>query len=437
VARGQEVGTAPEHITLRDPMPGSYVVVVSGTSVPGGQVEFDYVEKLFSPSLGSVTVADDAAQDLASGDTLGLDVDVTAVAHPFGTRALVGTVPLVNDEGGVVGSADVRVKAVRTPQAGVVDTDQPFVGADMNGSGVVAGDDQVNRLTTPGLWTADGGFTPLNIGETGYMGSAYGINEAGDAAGQIMQRNGMVGAALWRADGTLVDLGVPDARDYGATYGFGLNDATADHGVQVVGTSILDEMVDGTQRRHADPWVWTDGSGFRMLPHLTDDPSGTKALAINDAGYAVGTSLGDDGIPHAVRWTPDGEIEDLGTLPRMWDGVAQGINAAGDVVGYSGDDAFIWTEKDGMRRLPDLGFDGSAMQITDEGMVLGLAQTTPEDQTPVVWDARGRLFDVARMVDQRAISAVDAWAIHGSRVLVYGYMGSGSGVALLDLPKLP
>ncbi|MGW8568611.1 S8 family serine peptidase [Isoptericola sp. NPDC055881] len=436
VARGQEVGAVPERLTVRDPAPGTYIVVVSGTSVPGGQVEFDYVEKFFSPSLGTVTATDDAAHELAPWATLGLDVDVTAVAHPFGTRALVGTVPLVNAEGGVVGDAQVRVAAVRTPQADVVATDQPFVGADMNGSGVVAGDDQVKGLTTPGLWTAGGGFTPLDVGPDGRMGSAYGINEAGDAAGQVLRKSGDVVGALWRADGTLVDLGVPGTRDYDSTYAFALNDATDTHGVQVVGTSVQDVMVDGKAHRYADPWVWTDGAGFRMLPHLGDDPSGTKALAINDAGFVVGTSV-LDGMAHAVRWTPAGQVEDLGLLPRMGDAVAQGINAAGVVVGRSGDDAFVWTAKDGMRRLPDLGFDGTATAITDEGLVLGSAQPTPEDTTPVVWDADGKLFDVGHMVDQRTFFPSDSFAVHGSRVLVYGYVPTGSGVALLDLPELP
>ncbi|MGF0118127.1 S8 family serine peptidase [Promicromonospora sp. Marseille-Q5078] len=437
VARAQEIGPGVERITVRDPEPGSYAVVVSGTSVPAAGVEFDYVEKLFSPSLGSLTVADGGTHELAPGDTLDLDVDVTAVAHPFGSRALVGSVPLVDAAGGFVGSAEVRVATVRTPQAEVLGTDRPFVGADMNSHGVVAGDAQISAVTTPVLWTADGGRTTLDVGPDGRMGSAYGINEAGDAAGQVLLRAGGVTAVLWRADGARVGLGVPEARDYGQTYAYDLNDATDAHGVQVVGTSLQDVVEDGATRRHSDPWVWTDGEGFRMLPHLGDDPSATKALAINDAGYVVGTSLGDDGIPHAVRWTPDGEVQDLGVLPRMWDAVAQGINAAGDVVGRSGHDAFVWTADGGMRRLPDLGFDGTAYKITDEGLVLGSAQPTPDDVTPVVWDADGKLFDVGRMVDQQVIYPTDPFAINGSTVLVYGYMGSGGGVALLDLPALP
>ncbi|GAA1730082.1 hypothetical protein GCM10009809_27020 [Isoptericola hypogeus] len=436
VARAQEIGPGTERITVRDPEPGSYAVVVVGTSVPSGQVEFDYVEKLFSPSLGSVTVADDDARELAPGDTLDLDVDVTAVAHPFGSRALVGTVPLVNAAGGFVGSAEVRVTSVRTPQAEVVATSQPFVGTDMNSAGVVSGDDQVQSLTTPGLWTAENGFEPLDVGPDGRMGSAYGVNEAGDAAGQVLLTSGGLMAALWRADGTLVDLGVPDARDYDQTYTYGLNDATDAHGVQVVGASMLRVVEDGAQRQFSDAWVWTDGEGFRMLPHLSDDVRATQALAINDAGYVIGGSL-LDGVLHAVRWTPDGQIEDLGILPGMGDSVAQGINADGDVVGRSGHQAFVWTAEEGMRGLPHLGFAGTAQAITDEGLVLGTALTTAEDATPVVWDTDGRLFDVAQMMDRRRFAAVTPLAIHGSRVLVYGYTSPASGVALLDLPELP
>jgi probable HAF family extracellular repeat protein len=242
--------------------------------------------------------------------------------------------------------------------------------------------------------------------------------------------------AVWRADGTLVDLGTPDWRDYSHSYTYGLNDATAEHGVQVVGTSYLQETeADGEFHTYSEGWVWTDGEGFRRLPHLSDDPGGTKAFDINDDGYVVGTSA-LDGVLHAVRWTPEGKVEDLGILDGQ-NAVAQSINARGDVVGTSGHDAFIWTEGGGIRRLADLGYNGSAIKITDEGMVLGSVETEPEHQTPVVWTSDGKLFDLGQMVDRKTFVADTPFAIHGSRVLLYGYDREGSGVALQELPTLP
>lgn len=436
VARAQNVGPGVERVVLHDPAPGSYVVVVNGTSVPDGETEFDYVEKVYSPSLGTVTVTEGEARQLAPGEELGVGVDVIAVAHPFGTRPLVGTVPVTNAQGVQVGSTEVRIPAVRSPQARIAATDGPFVGTDMNSSGVVSGDDQVNSQTTPVLWTAEGGSRALDLGENGYRGSAYGINEAGDAAGQILLRGGGLAAALWRADGTHVDLGKPDWRAYSHTYTYGLNDATAEHGVQVVGTSYLQHKeADGEFHTYNEGWVWTDGEGFRRLPHLSDDKRATKALDINDAGYVVGTSA-LDGVLHAVRWTPQGEIQDLGILDGQ-NAVGQSINARGDVVGISGHDAFIWTEDGGIRRLADLGYNGSAIKITDEGMVLGSVETEPEFSTPAVWTSDGKLYDLGTMVDRKAFVADTPFAIHGSSVLLYGYRGGESGVAQLELPTLP
>ncbi|GGU31192.1 S8 family serine peptidase [Nocardioides albus] len=435
VARAQNVGPGTERVVLHDPAPGSYVVVVNGSSVPDGETEFDYVEKVYSPSLGTIAVTGGEARPLAPGENLAIDVDVTAVAHPFGTRPLVGTVPVTNAQGVQVGSTEVRIPAVRSPQAQIEATENPFVGTDMNSSGVVSGDDQINSQTTPVLWSAEDGFRTLALGENGYRGSAYGVNEAGDAAGQILLRSGGLAAALWRADGTHVDLGTPDWRNYSHTYTYGLNDATEDHGVQVVGTSYLKEKdAGGAFRTYSEGWVWTDGEGFRRLPHLSEDPGGTRAFDINDAGYVVGTSA-LDGVLHAVRWTPQGEVEDLGILAGQ-NAVAQSINARGDVVGISGDDAFIWTKDGGIRRLADLGYNGSAIKITDEGLVLGSVETEPEYATPAVWTVDGKLYDLGQTVDRKTFVADTPFAIHGSRVLLYGYDADGSGVALLKLPTL-
>ncbi|MEI7056920.1 S8 family serine peptidase [Nocardioides sp. CCNWLW239] len=435
VARAQNVGPGTERVVLHDPAPGSYVVVVNGTSVPDGQTEFDYVEKVYSPSLGTVAVTKGEARELAPGEDMAVEVDVTAAAHPFGTRPLVGTVPVTNAQGVQVGSTEVRIPAVRSPQAQIEATDGPFVGTDMNSSGIVAGDDQINSQTAPILWSAEDGQRVLDLGENGYRGSAYGINEAGDAAGQILLRGGGLAAALWRADGTLVDLGEPDWRNYSETYTYGLNDATEEHGVQVVGTSFLRQKEeDGAFHTYSEGWVWTDGAGFRRLPHLSDDPGGTRAFDINDAGYVVGTSA-LNGVLHAVRWTPEGKIEDLGILDGQ-NAVGQSINARGDVVGVSGHDAFIWTEDEGIRRLADLGYNGSAIKITDEGLVLGSVETQPEAQTPVVWTPEGKLYDLGQMVDRKTFVGETPFAIHGSRVLVYGYDADGSRVKLLKLPTL-
>jgi probable HAF family extracellular repeat protein len=98
------------------------------------------------------------------------------------------------------------------------------------------------------------------------------------------------------------------------------------------------------------------------------------AQGINDAGQVVGRS-GD----HAFITGPDGMgMRDLGTLGGDYSySEASGINDAGQVVGRSGDHAFI-TGPDGMG-MRDLGTLGGryseALGINDAGQVVGRSPT--------------------------------------------------------------
>jgi probable HAF family extracellular repeat protein len=58
------------------------------------------------------------------------------------------------------------------------------------------------------------------------------------------------------------------------------------------------------------------------------------ATGINDAGEIVGGSARSDGTYHAFVWRP-GSLIDLGSLPGHAISHAWGINAGGDIAGYS------------------------------------------------------------------------------------------------------
>ena len=92
----------------------------------------------------------------------------------------------------------------------------------------------------------------------------------------------------------------------------------------------------------------------------------TEPFAINDDGWVVGQSQ-DAGEDHLVMWSPDGRSRTWANLPGQSGGVAAAINADGVVVGVNGDDAFVWTRADGMRRLADYGFNGNASKVTSDG----------------------------------------------------------------------
>jgi probable HAF family extracellular repeat protein len=121
------------------------------------------------------------------------------------------------------------------------------------------------------------------------------------------------------------------------------------------------------------------------------------AHAINDAGQVVGYAKTPDGPDHAFLWTPSaknrskGTLVDLGMLPDGIASVANGINAQGQVVGYSNDadsfgHAFLWSPSSagdsagtmvGIGGLPGEEL-ASAYAINDDGVVVGEASIGPD-----------------------------------------------------------
>ena len=432
VARLASPGPGGEHIRLRNPLPGTYAVVVAGTDVPSGTTEFDYHERLFSSAIGSVTVDNSQPQLLQPGQQLPIRATVTVAAEPMNGEGLVAMVPVANDHGTTIGYADVLVKSVSTPDGTVLATMAAMVGADMNNAGVMVGDKQISARTKPIRWTREGGVEPLPIGDTGRSGTAYDVNEAGMIAGEITLTTGKLVPALWQADGSLTDIGVPDWRAYTSARASALNDNG-----QVVGDARAFVKEGTVSRQYDEGYVWSVTAGFRRLPHLSDDVSETLPHAVNDAGWVVGSSK-INGTKHAVMWSPQGSIEDLGVLPGMGDSDATAISQNGTVVGTSGDDAFVWTRAGGMHRLADYGFDGSALKVTADGWVLGSAEVQPRDSVPVVWDPSGRVYDLTRMVDPGTIYPLEPMTINDKHeVVVYGYVGTASGEVLMQLPSLP
>jgi probable HAF family extracellular repeat protein len=433
-ASATSMGPGSERIVLRNPEPGSYAIVVAGVDVPSGTTEFDYHERAYSRGIGSINITSGAAKTLQPGATLAVAAEVTAYAEPLNDRPLVGRVQFANPQGAVIGAAEVLINEVTTPDAGVLAEAPAMVGYDLNNAGVMTGDKQIDSRTMPVHWTKDGGVEELAVREGAWSGYSYDINEHGDSVGQINLDDGTAVAALWRADGSLVELGVPDWMPYDYARAFAIND----HGVVVGNASLFRMEDDGYYHEYNDPFVWTEAKGFRRLPHIGDDRHNTEPYAVNNDGYVVGQShIGWE--QHAVMWSPDGTIEDLGTLPGQSDAWARSINESGVVVGSSGDDAFVWARADGMRRLADFGFDGAATKVTNDGWVMGSAQITPWDETPVVWDPQGRIYDVYGMVDPAWFFPVQGMGLNDQhQLLVYGYTDDGnSGLKLLQLPELP
>jgi probable HAF family extracellular repeat protein len=114
------------------------------------------------------------------------------------------------------------------------------------------------------------------------------------------------------------------------------------------------------------------------------------ANGVNAAGQVVGESAA-----HAFLWTPGTGMRDLGTLGGFGS-TAAAINAAGQVVGTSNSRAFIWEASTGMRDLGTLGGNGSdATAINNAGEVVGSSTTASGEFHAFRWTAAGGMEDLS------------------------------------------
>ncbi len=168
-----------------------------------------------------------------------------------------------------------------------------------------------------------GKLRALVKGEKGYS-TAVDINASGQVVGNAnAEMTSPSRAMLWQSD-TATDLG-----DLGGDWSAA--NAINDAGV-VVGTAQVGDW--------GQPFVWVDGE-MTALPLLSEGERGT-AIDVNADGLVAGESTVEPYDPndstgwtvqHAVVWD-DGEATDLGTAGGDYSG-AQGINAAGQFVGWS------------------------------------------------------------------------------------------------------
>ncbi|GAA2725951.1 S8 family serine peptidase [Cellulomonas aerilata] len=105
-------GDSEESVSITDPAPGTYTVLVDGFEVPAGTTEFDYLDVFYAGSLGELAVTS-APVTLAPGATTEITGTVTVGAVPAAGRSLFGTMSVVTGDGAVVGTGSVLVREVR------------------------------------------------------------------------------------------------------------------------------------------------------------------------------------------------------------------------------------------------------------------------------------------------------------------------------------
>jgi hypothetical protein len=109
---GQSANSGSEEsVTIEDPAPGAWVVLVDGFDVPDGSTTYDYVDSLTNPAYGSITV-DDADAQRAPGASWQVTGTITADTAPPSGRVLLGHVQVRTSTDELVGTNDVIVQEV-------------------------------------------------------------------------------------------------------------------------------------------------------------------------------------------------------------------------------------------------------------------------------------------------------------------------------------
>lgn len=104
-------GDSEESVSLADPAPGTYTVVVVGYSVPSGSTAYDYRDVYFAPSLGEIKV-DGTSVKLGTGGSATFSGSVVAASEAPAGREFFGRVQLVNARGTAAGTGSVLIEKV-------------------------------------------------------------------------------------------------------------------------------------------------------------------------------------------------------------------------------------------------------------------------------------------------------------------------------------
>jgi probable HAF family extracellular repeat protein len=203
----------------------------------------------------------------------------------------------------------------------------------------------------------------------------WSINSAGQIVGESQTSAGPRHAFSWKDlnhnnhndPGEMVDLGIMIAG--GESFARDVNDA----GV-IVG--MADVVAFDNWK---DVMRWGSDAAPAQNLNLRGDAH-ANAAAVNGAGVIVGNYDPHGGNWRGFAWSDGGGFVDLGFSKGSTSVGAEGINSAGQVVGYTGANAFIWSSTGGLKDLntmidPASGWRlDAAFAINDAGQILGRAQ---------------------------------------------------------------
>lgn len=222
-------------------------------------------------------------------------------------------------------------------------------------------------------WTLDGGMQ--DIGD--FVGGAYDSNAIGVSGnGNTVIGYGRVAwgvmAMYWSMSKGMTGID----NDYSVN---SIANAVTDNGAVIVGKHEVQKAIEGETITVKEAFRWQQNTGITGIGFLAFPP-GTYPFSIAydvtpDGSVIVGNSgyvLNGQAMGEAFRWTTSDGMQGLGTLRTdiPSNSTALGVSADGSVVvGYTDTDeiirkqAFIWTEKDGMRTLSEVLINEAGLNL--------------------------------------------------------------------------
>lgn len=310
----------------------------------------------------------------------------------------------------------------RSLELEIVDARPNMVAFQINDNMSVCGDNQINSQVTAVVWDVASGATILP-GANG-ISQAGDINRFGDVAGWFESASsGLSTAVVWYAGNgyqRYTELGFP-SNIYLYTQAYAINDG----GDVVVNAGLTARTSPGYEpfELSSDPYRWTPQRGYTALQNLSGK-RGSMALDINNSGVIVGSSYDLGGNETAVQWGKNDRVKSIGIPAFATTSRARSINDMGSVVGSDARDrdSWVWNAKTGFVRLPDFGFNASALDINNSGIIAGTADKYPYDPVPVVWDADGNLYDLQEIAGFDRYYFFEGVTINdNNEMVIYGY----------------
>ena len=215
-----------------------------------------------------------------------------------------------------------------------------------------------------------------DLGTLGVESEAADINDEGVVVGQSRTVEGVVHPFLWSKEVGMMDLGEAQQVHTRA--------------VQInTSNKVLCETFDSYVFR---AYVWSPEGGLKDVGALDSFSPLTVPQAMNEPGHVVGSSRGSGGTLKAFVWTPETGILEI-DAPGWSE--ALDINDSDQVVGYSDNRAFIWSQQGGFRYIgPEDVLFSAATSVNRFGQVVGWARYQEDQPRAFFWSPEEGLIDL-------------------------------------------